>query len=107
VAFTVGVAALTAGAFALLPGLSTFVANLLSAGIRLPKALCVDTACPCDRVHARHVHDGTVPPPLRSNGAKVCSADIYRMFMVLLGMGRGQAKEEAGCPGLLSGGRRE
>jgi hypothetical protein len=76
-----GPPAYPAGAFALLPKPSTLVANLLSACALVATTLGRGIACPCDREHARHVHDGTVPPPLRSNGARVCSADIYRIFI--------------------------
>jgi hypothetical protein len=71
-----------AGAFALLPKPSTLVANLLSACTLVATTLRWGIACLCDREHARHVHDGTVPP-LRSNGERLCSADIYRIFISL------------------------
>jgi hypothetical protein len=94
VAFALGVAALTAGAFALLPDASTFVAKLLCVAMFLATG-------PVWRLHARHVHEGAAPPLLRSNGAKVCSADIYRMFVAWVTSGSAGRQKAAELPRIV------
>lgn len=68
-------AAVAVDPFNALLGASTLVANLLSPCILLANALRCGVARRCDQVHARHVHEGTIPLR-RSEGEKECSADI-------------------------------